>query len=536
MITGKHASIHITKSAIRVVEAVVSRGRVEVTNALTIPNAARFFNNRGKLINMVTLVDTMVMSMESAGMTAKKLFVSFEGAFQTTFSIEPLSTVPEKRKGFSFKKGKPDNDKLDLEDNAGATIRRQHNWGQYVTQDDQGEAVSITAGERDMVDSMVETFSSHGYSVVSLEAPDTVLVYTRNTEAFSYDSLNKIIVYADNDETGELYIMTKDVPSSLKRIQFDSYEGVTFQDHVREVCLQEMNVGQMRNPNVYLVGEAFSNVDDYIMIAQDLEYEGMQVVDLYAINKSSDATLANVQICIADEAVPTMEELNGSYGICICQLLRCFDPKPVNMCENRLNLHIPAQYTIMASKVIMGLAIAFLAINVILTGLTSFEAISVQGALQDSDALRSQLTRVETQRDEAQLQLSALETIDNRLAAVFNFIYANVDSSLNIASVDSVDMIPVDSSSSSEYSETEDANTEKQTQNTEQPGATESTKKQLVIRGYSTKSSGSVELYNALTRYGFTGVKLEGHQQVNLPSGETIYVFEIRIGEGGFAS
>lgn len=545
MITGKIAGVHITTQSIRVVESEISRGRIEIINALSIPNAARFFSH-GRLINLVSLVETISMSMHSCGMAAKRLSISFDNAFQTSFSIEPVKRRNKKQSlNISFGKKKDNNGKPDIDDNGGATVRKQHSWGEFITQDEQGEAVSVIVGEKDLLNSLSAAFASCGYKVLSIEPPDTSLIYTRNTVDYSYDSLNKIVVYAENDEIGDLYILTKDVPSTIKRIQFDSVEGATLGDRVRELCQIEITAGQMRNPYIFLLGDAFKDMDTYIKIAEDLDYEGMQVSDLYGLVTNPDAAEGEVDIVISEEADSAMPEITPEYGICICQLLRCFDTEPENLAPRRLPTLISSQATSTAMKVLQIAAIIFLVFNVVLTGLTAFEAISIRSSLQDTGALHAQLNETKAEKAEAEIQLAALNAIDPRLAEVFNFIYENVDPSLNIASVDTVDMLPTAEDSESKYAEESNKKDDK-TENGEESSverkkdtssATPSVEsaivlnqKQLIIRGYSTKSNGTIALYNALNRAGIGEVRLVGHQQVELPSGELIYIFELSAG------
>lgn len=538
MITGKIVSLHISQSKIHAVEAQIGRGRMELLNSLTIPNANRFFNERGQLINLVSMVDTIVMSMVGSGMTAKKLFICLEGMFEADFTIDPVSRV-EKKKGISLpflKKDDAEQEKLTPEQRNSATVRSRHQWGQYETPDERGSAVSTVVGEKDMILSLVSAFNAHGYRVLSIEPPETVLVYGRNTVQYTYDSLNKIIIWADNEDTGSLYILTKDVPSVVKMVQFGAVDGADFLEQVRNLCLREAAAGKMRNPLIYLIGAAFGNVDRYISIAQDLEYDCLQVIDLYGLGKDTEQVPGGVQILISEDADPSMPEIAGDYGICISQLLRSYDDKPENLCDTKLPPLFSPRMSLLAARGIQIAAAVFLAVNVVLTGLTAFEAISVSSKVEDSGTLRSQLIKYEAERDSRRTQLEVLNAIDPKLASVFDFVYENVDASLNIASVDTVDMLPASTASGSNYN-TESANNADTSgnaatdgQQTAVPSAKQSTEQQIVIRGYSTQSSGSIELYNAMTRFGLQNVILAGHQQVDLPSGEKIYVFEIRIG------
>lgn len=548
MISGRVASLHISQKEVHVVEADVNRGLIEVTNAFAIRNFDRFFS-RGKLINMSTMVEAITMAMTTNGITATRLMVTFDGAFQTSFSIEPISSVKKRRSLRDiFPAGgdqqKDNNDGADLDSSNGATIKHKHSWGQYITQDDQGEAVSVTLAERDMVDSFVSAFGASGFKVISIEAPDTSLIYARNIVEFSYDYVNKIIIQSEDGESGNLYVLTKDVPSTIKRIQFDTLEGFDMEERIVELCTREATNQQMRNPLVFLVGSAFKSTDDYISIADHLETEDMHVMDLYALADNSQFVQNAVQITLHSASENDTPELSCEYGICMCQLLRCYEAKPENLYEGRLPSLFSTKNKLQVCHWTKVAAIVFMVANVLLTAAIGFETLSVNSVIKGSSNLSSQLTKVEAERANAQLQLQVLDTLDPRLNDVFTFILENVDSSLNIASVDTVDMIPTTQGSTSQLEEntnrrtsilgiptgsTESETTEETNQTT--PAAAEQVKKQLVIRGYSTKSSGPIDLYNALNKAAIDEIKLVGHQQMTLPSGETIYAFEIRVGE-----
>lgn len=554
MILGRVASVHINERAIRIAEAIVERGIIKIENAFEISNVDRFFS-KGKLINLSMLVETITLSMSANGVTAKRLELCFDNVFQTSFSIEPLDAESMKKRTSFFKKKSAKTQKVkgDHEDDSVATIVHHHSWGTYITQDEQGEAISTVMAERDMVTSLVTEFRRAGYTVCSIEPPDTALVYVKNTLEYTYDSLQKICIHADNEEIGDLYIFTKDVPSTIKRIQFDTLDGSTFRDKICELCEREISIGQMRNPYVYLIGDAFEDIDLYTQIAEDLEYEGIQVIDLYGLGQDYSQYPHAIQVQLSEAAKDNGIELTCQFGLCICLFLRCFDPKPENLKEGGSYFAIVApRVRIKAVKVLCALASAFLFVNVMMAGAVFYESVTLSNMLDDSATIKTELVSIQNQCSAAETQLSVINSLDDRLEGVFDFVYANVDASINIASVDTEDMIPVNTGSQNATSEgsevkeegsasqvqqqTNSEKSESQETKDETASATESTddvltnvNQQIVIRGYSAKSNGPIDLYNALDQAGLGIVKLVGQQQMDLPSGETIYAFELRI-------
>ena len=543
MISGKLAALHITDKTIHIVEGDVNRGAIDIIGVFTIDNTDRFFN-RGKLINLASMVDAIDKQMATNGMTSKRLAICFDNVFEVSFSIDPVISRKKEAglKGLFKREEEEENaSQKPTEKASAATIRHRHSWGQYVTQDEEGEAVSTSLAERDMIDSLVREFEARGYKIVSIEAPETDLIYTRNTIPFSYDSLNKIIIWADDKETGSVYTMTKDVPSVIKQVQFDSLESPAFDDKIKEICLREVELGHMRNPFVYLIGDAFSDVIEYDDIAEELSYEGITVIDLYG-NVTDYSELPDaVQIRRSENMSELSDDVTCSYGLCICLLLRCLDTEPENLCEKRRFRLISPKERALLVQLTRVSAVIFFAVNLLLTGLIAYEDMSVKAKVQDSETLNIRLSQAETKKAKAKAQLNELNTIDTRIESIVNFVYENIDSTVNIASIDTVDMIPQSQTSASSYAKTEDKtgaeaeNTDVKSEDSKKENESSSStyaRKQLIIRGYSTRSAGPIELYNKLNLLGIGEIKLAGQQQVELPSGEVIYVFEFQTVEG----
>jgi len=531
VITGKTVSVHITQQDVHVVEAETEKGKLTVYNAFTLHGFDRFFDTKGRLTNLAGLVDNIVMACKANGVTTKRMSICFADVFQTSFSIEPITGAAKKRTlnlnmtigGGGEKKDAP------RQTVNTATITKRHSWGQYITQDEQGEAVSVTQAEKDLVESLVNSFTTAGFKVVSLETPDTALVYARNTNSYSYDSLNKIVLHSEDGTSGNLYVFTKDVPSVIKRVNFDMLEGNNLIEKTVSACSAEVQTGQMRNPQVALVGNAFHDTETYLTTAEQLLDAEIEVCDLYGSLNVMPKEGA-VLIGFSSQSGLAETGLGCEYGIAICTLLRCFDEKPQSIVEVKSSVQITAKDKFLFFRMLKIAAAIFLAVNLILTGITAVSAFSLSGKMQDSTAMNSRLTRVTALRDTARTQLDTLSTLDDRIEQVFLFTLENVDSTVNIASIDTEDMLATDTSS-----QPADAAAADGTETTDPNSPCNYVPQRIIVRGYSTQSSGAIALFNALDGANIGSVKLVGHQQINLPSGEAIYAFEINI-EGGTAA
>lgn len=549
---NKIACIHITRNDVRIVEGRVSSGVILISHSAIVQKAGRFFSG-DRLANMSDLVSAIVTSMTMNSITAKELYIVYDNNLQVDFFLDEKLIAKKENKSFSFGKKKDSNDGDAASAKNVGVIEHKKEWGKFITETEKGQLYTTTKIERDLVDFLISEFQEHGYKVCSLEAPETALLYLRKMIPFTYDALNKLVLYANDETTGYFYQFTKDAPSGgQKQVHFDASESNEFVGKVCGVIKDEIRKSALHNPHIMLVGDAFANPDTYIECCRTLQEEGLTCIDLYARWKNMNLPINCIRVIVPDEDIEI--ERDGRFGICMALFARVFEGKPENLIEGFHLMGLNKKTKIGLVEVGLTVASLFLVFSVITTGISVYENIVAKSEYERaSNATESRLALAQQQRDAAKARVDSLSTIDRRYNEIFKFVYAQVDEDLNIASIDTMDMIPSTETTGSAYgSETTDSSqavsdpsqVTQQTDGEQAPdvvdvtgetSATSYTMQTIVIRGYSRTTDGPVELYKALVNADIGEVKVVGVEQVPLPSKETLFAFELTVGasEGG---
>lgn len=549
---NKIACIHITRNDVRIVEGRVSSGVILISHSAIVQKAGRFFSG-DRLANMSDLVSAIVTSMTMNSITAKELYIVYDNNLQVDFFLDEKLIAKKENKSFSFGKKKDSNDGDAASAKNVGVIEHKKEWGKFITETEKGQLYTTTKIERDLVDFLISEFQEHGYKVCSLEAPETALLYLRKMIPFTYDALNKLVLYANDETTGYFYQFTKDAPSGgQKQVHFDASESNEFVGKVCGVIKDEIRKSALHNPHIMLVGDAFANPDTYIECCRALQEEGLTCIDLYARWKNTNLPINCIRVIVPDEDIEI--ERDGRFGICMALFARVFEGKPENLIEGFHLMGLNKKTKIGLVEVGLTVASLFLVFSVITTGISVYENIVAKSEYERaSNATESRLALAQQQRDAAKARVDSLSTIDRRYNEIFKFVYAQVDEDLNIASIDTMDMIPSTETTGSAYGgETTDSSQavsdpSQVTQPTDgeqasdvvdvtgETSATSYTMQTIVIRGYSRTTDGPVELYKALVNADIGEVKVVGVEQVPLPSKETLFAFELTVGasEGG---
>jgi len=233
--------------------------------------------------------------------------------------------------------------------------------------------------------------------------------------------------------------------------------------------------------------------------------------------------------------------VNAQWGGCIAALMRTLDPKPENLVEGMhlmVSKSVKRNFTSLAKTVATAAAIY----AVLTTGISAYEVSVANGEARRAQETTSyQLSSAQATRDSEKEKLKTLTSVDTRYDEVFKFAYANVDDNLNIASIDTKDMIPTTNTSVSHYvgtgSSVRDAEAYSgldevaDTQENDGYELVPYEKQLIIIRGYSRTSEGPIEFYEALTRANLGAVNIVGIEQVQLQTDETLFAFEMTVGE-----
>lgn len=541
----KIACIHITHDDIRLAEGRVSNGVILLSRTAIIQKADRFFHGE-RLAFMSDMVAAIVNAMTMNSFTAKDLYIVYDNNLQVDFFLDEKLLVKKDTRSFSFGKKKSEREGAAVK-NAGVIVHKKE-WGKFITEMDKGQLYTTVSIERDLVDFMLSEFQEHGYHVVSIEPPETALLYLRKMVPYTYDALNKLVLYAKNDTTGYFYQFTKDAPSGgHKQVFFEASEAGDFVGRVVNVIEDEINKNGLHNPHIMLVGDAFADQNVYIECCREIRDHGLCSIDLYALWRDRSLPLNCVRVILPDEDMEITRD--GRFGLCMALMARVYEPKPENLVEGFRITGVGKKTKSAMMEFALTAASLFLVFSIMTTALSGYENYVAQQEFdRATDATESRLALAKQKRDTAKAKLDALGTIDRRYNEIFRFVYAQVNEDLNIASIDTEDMIPVTDSSGSTYST---PNATNPNQAVSDPSAAAGTgdvvdvtgdsafanyeMKVIVIRGYSRTTEGPVELYKALVNADIGEVKVVGVEQVPLPSQETMFAFEMTVGinEGG---
>lgn len=550
MANNKITCVHITSEDVRLLEGRVSSGVILITRSAIVPKTSRFFHG-GRLALMSELVTAIINSMNMNSFTSNQLHIVYDNGLEVEFFLdEKLHSKRQEKKTFSLsfgKKGKKDDESGGP---SGGIITHKKSWGQYITDAEQGEMYTTTKIERDLVSFMIAEFQEHGYKVVSIEAPETAILYLRKFIPYSYDALNKLVIYANNQSQATLYQFTKDAVAGNKIIHFESGGAGTFAEQCVGMLQDEIRKAGIHNPHIFLIGDAFSNPDEYSEICEDFKEEGLFVIDTYSLWEDRGSPLNQLRVITPSQGVDI--DMDGAFGICVCLLARTLESKPENLVEGFHPMFLGKKTKRMLASGLQTAATLFLIYNLVFAGIGAYEMLIAQQEYDSaSDTTDAQLTIAESERNAVKSKVDSLSTIDSRYNAIFKFVYEHVSDNLNIASVDTADLIPQSSNASSAYTDPNAQATPPVStvppggesngniQTPAQAGPVDVTggetaaayeMQTIVIRGYSRTSDGPMELYTSLTAAGLGEVTVVGIEQVPLPSRETLFAFELTVG------
>ena len=528
MASNRIVAAHITRDNIRLLEGRTSDGVILVTKTTDVQNAGRFYQG-DRLVYMSEMVSAMVDAMMISGFSAREMHIVYDNNQAVEFFLDESTLVRHESKmtGVLDRFKKNGNGEEETRQSKRSQIVHEKRWGRFVTEYDQGEMRTTTVFERDFVEFIVSEFHEHGFKVASIEAPETAILYTRNMAKFSYNAMNKLVICANNEDTGDLYQFTKDAPAAQRMVHFDTQQGADFAERAVAMLMEEMETKKLYNPYIMLIGDAFKN-ETYIKACELLSEQGVFVLDTYGTWDDKNAPLNSIRVGASDEVE---HQLEGYYGVCLCLLMRELEPKPENMVEGGHVGIIDKNFKNKLSDLALTVAILAIVAVTTLTGINAFEYFMARQEFnQMTNATESALMAAEAKRDGLRSKVDALATIDERYASVLKFVYAQVDKDLNIASVDTEDMMPTVKATGSMYA---DAEVNAEGEGTENPVPTPdpAEQKTIHIRGYSRTTDGPVKLYTALVGVGLGEVRIVGVEQVELPNGDPLFAFELTVGQ-----
>lgn len=527
MANNKVVCVHIARNEIRITEGRFNDGVILITRTATVQKANRFFNG-GRLVFLADMVSAIINTMKVNSFTSKTVHLVYDNHVNVqldvkdNFEISHRMDFSARDVGFSFTK----KEKTPRSADTGIIVHKKA-WGKFITETEQGEMTSTVTIERDLVDFLVSEFQSAGYKVASIEVPETAIMYLRRFVPYSYDAPHKIIVHAKSTEKdGKFYHFTKDAPADATSFFVDdTVSPAEYPAQLVAAIQEEIQNKNLINPHIILSGDAFANEELYIACCKALKEAMLSCIDIYALWRDKSAPINAIRVTMpgTDQEI----DINGKYSLCIALLLRELESKPENLIEGFHPMFIRRGTKRTVIDLLFVTAACIMMWCLVDMGISVYEVYTAGREYDRASAATEATLRIaENARNDVKSQVDALNTIDKRYNEIFHFVYAQVSEDINIASVDTANLIPTDKVPQSAIGG-----------NQGKPGSTNITvagqeyiMQTIVIRGYSRTTNGPVELYNALVGAGLGEVKIVGVEQVELESGETLFAFELTVG------
>lgn len=550
------AVIHITPDLIRVAEGAITGNKLRIYKTALVPNAEQYFPD-GKCDHLAELAAAVSTAMRNAGMKAQDLCIAYENSNDiavewvegTAPDVTPRPKIQDLWHMEVGKKNIP-SQKEQTEPDTGICRRVDH-WGAYVANGECGTLQTVSTADTDLISGIAYEFRDLGYRIESIESPQTALLYLHRAAPYSWDSKEKMLIQTRGNAV-TVYRWIKGTPAHVTVRPFDTEEG-TLAERVLTICQRESLAGDLRRPLIMLGGDLMATYSDYISVTEYMEQNGCTILDLYNC-KEPDGGEPNR--CV-DKALTTeiyanrgKENVCGQFTVCIGLLYRQLEKEPCNLLTKG-NLQKTDMAALKLSARLVSISAAALALALALTGVRLVGTYRMRSELQSATALQGSLASAIANRQGMEDRLTALAGIDSRYKSVLAYALGNVNSSLNIASIDTENVLEETTSASKFAADTASQPAEAGTDGSQTP-ATEAggtpldltSRQKIIIRGYATSSGDAMQFYNSLMASGIGSVELVGIQQVKLEdnrkaqngekisvvSPESVYAFEISVG------
>jgi hypothetical protein len=542
--------LDIGSTSIKMVEINRLPDRVQITKAVTIPNASRYLSSFG-IEDLDGLLACIVKAAEEEQITAKRVYVvSSALGIQSKLEISEEAT-----KG---REGEKSNTK----------ITSTQLYGSLVYDDKTTMHSVVSTGNIYVLRSLAQAFAMLGYTVVSIEDSLTTTMNLVRLNKYTYNYPGKVIVSFGHKT--EFICYNKDVPVSITEFErkisemidaiaesaqmdpaeidelfcryglIKSQESVEYLIHhgihpnsyfdvVRSSCAQflaglkeaidaEADSMQIGRCHVIVTG-GFADVPGmYEMLEKEFTDESM-IVLRNAIPRSYE----NDYILIQNKS--GLPDIGATYGNCTGLLLKDMFKTTVNLLpaksakvDNKENLATALKTMMKVAGAVCGCCTAVLLATAIRYTLTKEPA--------DTTALVRQYEAMQVQEDDFNLQLDTLKKIDKTGSNLLKYVSSYTDTDIRVISIDTQDMVTSQEDTAAVSSE--------DTQSESSEAAGETTVKQYIIRGYAARASAATKFYNSILDAGYknNATMADGLRSVTLPSNETMYIFEIYVNVG----
>lgn len=518
---GKVLTVYITPSGVRVAEGENKNGSPFVSRYFTVFGVEEFFTEiQGapgsyEVTNMSGLIDAIVNECRNQRANCRRVMICSD-----CLGIDTIVESENKKGGgkgalsgdvmqlFGGGKKKDKSSKPSLSPDK---MVCKITWGDLVEDGVVSKKMTVSAGDKFVLKSLVKEFYNRGYDVISIADTMGLLINFRHTEEATFDSQGKIILNFE----GPVRVLSlhKDLP-----VYITNYTPLTEEEILERIdtmvseCYEKVG----RNPKVYLTGALMSNTYLYNALIERLETIGVRVYDMF--DRPEADPNGEVKVFTAD------------YSANIAMFMSAYAKSLVTI--------LPAiEFSEVFRKNSKAIASVFLVISCValagtgfLAGTRFLDVRNMESSPPLVSSLESQIQTLQGNQANLQSTIDTLTQADVTVLDLMNFIVNNESPMVTIVSLDTLDMLPPSYSVADGTVVVDNSSTADDTieGGAGGPGAA---REAIVLRGYARTGPAAVGYYDRLFNSGLAvDPVLNGIEKCELPDGDEVYIFEIQIG------
>lgn len=544
-LSGRMVIIQVTDREARLLEGAVKGDQVKVISALHLKNLSGYIEE-GRIVNLSGLVDHLALAMRTAAFKTNRVMFCYGLELDVRLEFEEVKNQQEKKQ-FSFVKSRATPEaEISIENRR---VLDRHSWGTQPDQAEQRAAVSYLEADRFFITALQDEFSSCGYTLIGVDAPELAILNLKRIMPYTYDSPDKLMIEVDRDRIS-LAILMRDIPTVIGK-KYDRRKD-DLQEQIEDICMREMEFHRLSNPSVFLMGTDLS-LNQYGDVYDHLINIGVNAYDLREM-------LQGEELCDEENAFDEYG-IGPAYGVCFAMLLKCFDKQPANLMPRKEAVKIVTPQRLKLWSQVTLITATLCAVVCGAMCISPAMHIALKASTSDHDkALQQKMQSLQAEKQLAEKNMLMIDKCNPFVAdtiAVINdyAVQRLAQHDFAIASIDTAEMLPTETVSSEseagdstllqQVMESGESSPEESVEvsgddaaledEIPQPSTQQTVKQNAVyVRGYATKPEMAFNFYNALTTQKVGDIRITGVEQVSLNTAEAVWVFEIQIKGGEY--
>lgn len=549
---------------------------VSVSNSITIYNIERMrdmspFIEDGKLVNFEQFVLSLKDTLKAKGIKTKRLLLT-SSVLGIETDIVHFANDTAKAIETAFKNStasvKPELNRVDFQI-----------YNTYTTESESNVYCIQASASNYVVSSLLKLLEASGFTVIDVIDPVSSLLNIIKLYPSSYDIQSRL--YVNVGHTTTIYPVVRDTPLDRNDLPVTFYsvvEALQQSFELPELKIRKLLnvVGMKQDPTLQKeLIDAGVDMDTYYGIIQECvgDFKKRLTNQLKQYNTIQKYGIFNIVLCggfvdmpgLLDalqegtdytfEIVPdsmqaytdiviknkTHENFSSTYDVCLGAALSKFYKRHISLKPKYSSSRMPVEVTEKVCGILTVVACAAIAFGGFTFYQNYVELDRLEGVKQETMKMQGQYTQAERKLTEQQAYLDALKNVDSLMQPLTNYVRSKETPTFTIASIDSRNLLvgaQLNETGAMDFLDETAPATDASADGSagsafiddSTPTAAPGTKSPIVIRGYALSTDEISNFYDGLRKLDFVrDVNMNGQRLVQLPSTETMYIFEIQI-------